>query len=180
MQIIPYAELQPVPWANGGGITREIAVRRDADGLLWRLSLADVATEGPFSAFPAMRRILTVISGPGMILDTPDGPLAARPLVPLSFAGDLPVTGRLPDGPIRDLNVIFRPDRVAAYVALCTGCVRHDDADHSLRMVHIVASGARLGRRRLAPGTTVIAPDGPVIPDPGTAILAIAISPNST
>lgn len=74
--MIPYDTLVAAPWANGGGITREIAALRGAGGILWRISLADVDAEGPFSVFAGLRRILTVIEGAGMVLEDP-GPAGA-------------------------------------------------------------------------------------------------------
>src|SRR5690606_25010421 len=106
------------PWKNGGGVTHEIARAEDAAGLIWRLSVAEVAADGPFSPFPGLARILTVIDGAGMVLDTPEGPIAARPLIPVAFPGDLPVHGQLVNGHLRDLNVIFDPRRIAAAVSV--------------------------------------------------------------
>ena len=72
MKIIRFANLATAPWKNGGGVTREIA-RLDSDGaMVWRLSIADVAVEGPFSKFAGMQRILTVIEGAGMRLERGD------------------------------------------------------------------------------------------------------------
>ena len=42
MQIIRREDLVATPWKNGGGITHEIARVSDGDGLLWRLSVAEV------------------------------------------------------------------------------------------------------------------------------------------
>ncbi|MFT3672511.1 HutD family protein [Aestuariivirga sp.] len=68
MDIIRRSQFQTVPWNNGGGITHEVA-REDEDGKLhWRLSLAEVGRDGPFSLFPGLARILTVIDGVGMDL----------------------------------------------------------------------------------------------------------------
>jgi len=106
------------PWKNGGGITHEIA-RQDRGGtLLWRLSIAEVAQDGPFSAFPGLSRILTVIEGAGLYLDTPRGRLDALPFAPLAFSGDLPVQSRLIDGPIRDFNLIWDASHLSASVRL--------------------------------------------------------------
>lgn len=108
MQIIRPGAFVRQPWKNGGGVTHEVA-RAGKSAPFWRLSIAEVATEGPFSAFPGMMRILTVIEGAGMALDTPLGWLTALPLQPVQFSGDLPVHGRLLAGPVRDLNLIFDP-----------------------------------------------------------------------
>jgi len=77
-----------------------------------------VASDGPFSAFAGLSRILTIIEGAGLVLETPEGPLAAEPFKPLAFSGDLAVTSRMLDGPIRDFNVIYNARRMTAEVAL--------------------------------------------------------------
>ncbi len=118
MRRIPQAQFQTAPWKNGGGITHEIARHRDGDALVWRISLAEVTTDGPFSSFPGLTRILTVIDGAGLDLHGPQGVLPARPLAPVRFAGDTPVDGRLLDGPCRDVNVIFDGHCVEASVSV--------------------------------------------------------------
>lgn len=124
MRLILPADFTTQAWKNGGGVTHEIA-RADRDGqLVWRLSIAEVASDGPFSTFPGLRRILTVIDGAGLYLDTPDTRLAALPLAPLAFSGDLPVTSRLIGGPIRDFNVIFDGAKLGCRVTLISGPAR--------------------------------------------------------
>lgn len=117
MKILRYADLVPVPWKNGGGVTREIA-RQEQDGeFAWRLSIADVASEGAFSPFPGLRRILTVIDGPGMLLDRLNLEAhAANLFEPVAFSGDEPINGLLPHGPCRDFNVIWNPAFASASV----------------------------------------------------------------
>lgn len=121
MDIVQRRDLVASPWKNGGGVTYEIA-RRDADdGLLWRLSIAEVADDGPFSVFEGLTRILTVIEGAGLVLRTPDGPLQARPFRPVTFSGETPVVGDLVDGTVHDVNVIFDASRIAADVEVLHG-----------------------------------------------------------
>jgi environmental stress-induced protein Ves len=116
MKILPPERFLTTPWKNGGGITHEIA-RLEAGGrMVWRLSVAEVGADGPFSRFDGLMRILTVIEGAGLSLVTPAGNLAALPCRPVRFPGDLPVDGRLIAGPVRDLNVIFDPGLVEARV----------------------------------------------------------------
>ena len=121
MRIVLPQDFHTQPWKNGGGVTHEIA-REDRDGaLLWRLSIAEVASDGPFSTFTGLSRILTVIDGAGLYLHTPKGRLDALPLAPVAFSGDLPVQSRMIDGPIRDFNVIWDESRLSASVQLVTG-----------------------------------------------------------
>ena len=112
MRVLRAADRIATPWKNGGGATREVASFPPGAGLddfAWRVSLADVSTDGPFSTFPGVDRVLTVIEGGGLVLDV-DGRMlaldAASP--PLAFPGDVTVGARLTGGPIRDLNLMAR------------------------------------------------------------------------
>ena len=53
-----------MPWRNGRGTTLEIA-REPArgEGFAWRLSLADIAEDGEFSAYPGYSRALVLVDG---------------------------------------------------------------------------------------------------------------------
>ena len=59
--IVRAADVRPEPWANGGGTTRELA---RADDGSWRISLADIGSDGPFSVLAGRHRVLTVVEGP--------------------------------------------------------------------------------------------------------------------
>ena len=101
-----------MPWKNGGGETTEIAVSPAAAGLddfEWRISMALVKDDGPFSVFPGIDRTLSILDGNGMRL-TIDGKPAAltKASPPLSFAADLATNAVLIDGAITDLNVMSR------------------------------------------------------------------------
>ena len=104
-------------WRNGGGSTREIARHPDgADHWLWRLSIARVESDGPFSSFPGIDRHLLLLSGNGLRLRFDDGTLQVLmpPHGALRFAGDEAVHGELIDGPVTDFNLMWRRDRVTA------------------------------------------------------------------
>jgi environmental stress-induced protein Ves len=110
--VYPAAERQFRPWKNGGGQTAEIAVSPAGAGFGdfdWRISTAIVATDGPFSCFPEVDRVLTVIEGGAMRLQVA-GQVhlldAASP--PLAFAGEAPCTAELLAGPLLDFNVMTR------------------------------------------------------------------------
>lgn len=136
--VIAWKNLTAEPWRKGGGVTRQVLSRRLADsgGWIpaehdwdWRLSIADVDSSGPFSAFPGMTRILTVIEGAGITL-TVDGRVENleryRPFV---FDGGAETSAALPHGPIRDLNLIARTGTVSADVT-----IEHVDARRPLLM----------------------------------------------
>ncbi|MFQ0816027.1 HutD-family protein [Brucella anthropi] len=104
-----------MPWKNGGGITVEIAIHPQAasvEDFDWRLSMATVAGDGPFSVFPGIDRTLSVLEGEGIVLDIEGQatPLT-RESAPLAFAADARVSARLIDKAITDLNVMTRRGR---------------------------------------------------------------------
>jgi uncharacterized protein len=123
MRIVRMPELKTAPWKNGGALTREIAVCRSGDQLAWRLSMADVASDGPFSRFEGLVRILTVVEGNGMDLISAEGPQAAVYGLPVRFDGALGIESRLRDGPLRDLNLMFNPMLCEGAVTLLKGPV---------------------------------------------------------
>lgn len=113
MQILKAQDYRRMPWKNGGGETAEIAVfppGSGLDGFDWRISMATVATDGPFSAFPGIDRTLTILSGGGILLET-EGEAAIslnRMAPPHAFAADRPSFAVLLDGDVIDLNVMTR------------------------------------------------------------------------
>ncbi len=69
MRILRAADHKRMPWKNGGGETVEIAVAPQDAALGdfdWRISMATVAADGPFSIFPGIDRTLSILSGSGM------------------------------------------------------------------------------------------------------------------
>jgi environmental stress-induced protein Ves len=114
-RLLPQAGFRAMPWRNGGGTTWEIAQGNfdGGEGWDWRLSRAEIASDGPFSVFPQIDRVLTVIEGEGITLRLDDA--APRTLYAgedIRFAGEVSVGCTLVDGPTRDLNLMV--DRRAA------------------------------------------------------------------
>jgi uncharacterized protein len=111
-------ELPATPWKNGGGVTREIVCQPQSAGLGagmndfdWRVSIAHIASDGPFSAFPGVDRVITLLSGGGVHLLSEGGQVNHRldmPLAPFAFAGEAPIHARLLAGDCRDFNVMTR------------------------------------------------------------------------
>ena len=113
MHVLRLSDYKRMPWKNGGGETLEIAVfppEAPAGAFDWRISMATVAANGPFSSFPGIDRTLTVIDGDAMELTVEGHPpaLLYQGSEPYSFPGDVPTSGRLRSGPIADLNVMVR------------------------------------------------------------------------
>ncbi|SCX92113.1 HutD/Ves family protein [Microvirga guangxiensis] len=114
-RVIRNRDLVRVPWRNGGGTTAEVAAFPEGSGFdsfSWRISMADVASDGPFSLFPGIDRTLILVEGDGIELDVEGIAYQLDRASPkLSFSGDNITTGHLLSGPIRDLNVMTRRGR---------------------------------------------------------------------
>ena len=123
MILLPASHRAAQPWKNGGGVTREVAAfppGAGMDSFLWRVSIADVASDGPFSNFPGIDRTLTILTGAGIALDMGGDLLRLLPGNPVSFPGDQPAAATLLNGPVTDLNVMTRRGKVAHSVTALT------------------------------------------------------------
>lgn len=108
-QLVSADQVNAVPWRNGGGVTRELLAWPTPAHWRVRLSMADIARDGPFSAFDGVRRWLVLLSGHGIALSLPDGETRLQPGgAPLAFDGATAPACRLLDGPVRDLNLMCR------------------------------------------------------------------------
>ncbi|WP_037083888.1 HutD/Ves family protein [Neorhizobium vignae] len=116
MKILRASDYKRMPWKNGGGETVEIAVfpaGASIDDFDWRISMATVASDGPFSIFPGVDRTLSILSGNGMELTIDGGAPVTLELSsgPRPFRADRPVFAALVDGVTTDLNVMTRRSR---------------------------------------------------------------------
>ena len=121
-ELIALDAIAPQPWKNGAGLTREIAASpaggADFD---WRISVAEVSRDAPFSAFPGVDRCIVLLRGAGMVLREHGGAWLHRldeTLQPFSFSGDDKLDARLIDGANSDLNVMVRRGRYRSEVAV--------------------------------------------------------------
>ncbi|WP_264211926.1 HutD/Ves family protein [Leisingera thetidis] len=134
---------RPVSWKNGGGVTRELALREKDGQMIWRLSLADITRDGPFSAFPGLARIHCIVEGDGHTLSNSKTRLEARPLEPLSFDGGLQLETRLRNGPCKAFNVIYDPARVTASAGILGAC--DVPAVNGVHVLFVVSGSLDLG-----------------------------------
>lgn len=136
LQRFDLQELPATPWKNGGGLSTEI-VRGplsgpDANGMhgteasdwLWRVSVACIASDGPFSRFDGIERQILLLSGAGVLLHQGSVPLHRldTPLQPYAFAGETAIEAtRLdtaPQASSLDLNVMTRRGAAAAHIEI--------------------------------------------------------------
>jgi environmental stress-induced protein Ves len=117
MIFLPAARRVAQPWKNGAGVTREVASFPPGSGLEtfdWRVSIANVDADGPFSIFPGVDRTLIILSGEGIALQVAGRSNRLRPGdEPFFFPADQPASCALLGGPVVDLNIMSRRGEIA-------------------------------------------------------------------
>lgn len=133
VRVLRFADYPVVPSRNGKGVTREIAAsavpmastNRDPGGETlpptpaptpaWRISMATVDDDVPFSAFPGQVRAVGVVDGDGIEL-TVDGRMSVLRLGETfgPFEGGAAASARPLGGVALDLGLIFDPARTRA------------------------------------------------------------------
>ena len=117
LQIAPLAGAAAQPWRNGGGVTRELLAWPASAGDDWalRVSVAQIESDGPFSAFPGIDRWFAVVEGAGVTLQfEPDTHRLTPDSRPLFFDGGTAPGCALIDGATLDLNLMVRRDAGSA------------------------------------------------------------------
>jgi uncharacterized protein len=145
MSIVPFAELKAVPWKNGLGITREIAVEpagATMEDFVWRVSIADVDTASPFSRFPGVDRTIVLLEGDGftMTLDGTREHALTTPCQSFAFAGELSVEVTLVGGATRDFNLMVRRGAAHGSIDVVRGPASVDAT--GVALIHIANGNA--------------------------------------
>ena len=118
MHVRHFSDYLDTPWRNGGGRTLELYKSGDDA----RISLATVASSGPFSVFPGCDRHLMLLDGTGFHLN--DGAvLFHEALRPESFAGGANWHCSLVDpGTVsHDFGVISHPSTTETFLTVVRG-----------------------------------------------------------
>lgn len=113
VRLIRSADYPTRPWKNGGGSTRDIAVSPPGaalDDFVWRLSLAQVDRDGPFSRFDEVDRTLVLLSG-AMTLHEPGRRIDLARHQPVMFEGERMIEATVAGGATLDFNVMTRRGR---------------------------------------------------------------------
>ena len=113
--IVPVADIAPVPWRNGGGVTRELLAWPEPKDWLLRVSVAEIHQSGDFSAYPGIDRWFAVLQGGGVQLATagtgPTELTASQPALH-AFSGDAATHCTALGAPTLDFNLMTRRSRV--------------------------------------------------------------------
>jgi environmental stress-induced protein Ves len=118
MSIVRLRDCPAVPWKNGLGRTRELAVYPPGAGMqdfVWRASVAEVDSAAPFSSFEGVDRHIALLEGAGFTMTLDDGRSHAltTPFAPFAFPGEAKVTIVLHGGSTRDINLMLRRSKAS-------------------------------------------------------------------
>jgi uncharacterized protein len=119
-QVVRLKDIEPTPWRNGGGTTRELIAWPDSAAWLWRASVAEVLQDGPFSSFAGVERWFAVLEGDGVCL-TVDGymHMLTKSDQPLAFNGAATTTCELLGGATQDFNLMVQGGATARMLRVC-------------------------------------------------------------
>lgn len=117
--------LPDIVWKNGAGRTREIAplpAGPGASDFLWRISVAEIVGNAPFSTFTGIDRTFLVASPGTLHMKIGGSERDAGFGQPLAFPGEAEVSVEALTGPTRNINLMTRR-------GLCEGSidVQHQD-----------------------------------------------------
>lgn len=138
-------------WRNGGGETREIVSLPPADEhFSWRISIATLAADGPFSFFPGVDRVITLLEGEGVELTVSGKTHRLLRHQPFAFAGEEQIECHLSNGVSCDFNVMTRRETHRAKVRLISDCcpLHADEAG----VVYVLDGEWMTGKKRLQKG----------------------------
>jgi environmental stress-induced protein Ves len=107
-QRVRLSEVPAQAWRNGGGLTHELMSQPPGDWR-WRISVARIDRDGPFSHFPQVQRHFAVLRGAGVRLEIEGRwhELHAGGAV-LAFDGGQTCEAFLIEGPSLDFNLMSR------------------------------------------------------------------------
>lgn len=108
-QQIKLQDVPPSPWKNGGGTTQALVCWPNSTEWIFRMSVARIDSDGPFSEFKGVSRWFAVLQGEGVALQFPEKRVVLDSKDPvLQFSGDSPCQCCLTDGPTLDFNLMVQ------------------------------------------------------------------------
>jgi uncharacterized protein len=154
MQVRRIESIAPERWRNGGGITRAVA----SEGDDWRVSIAEVERDGPYSSFEGIARISLVLRGLGVKLRHADDSVILMPFEAVEYDGGTAWDASLIGGTVTALNVMTR---IGTYRARVQAIVRPVTVDAGYAAV-VVALDAECRCDSVSIGTGEVAVIAPV------------------
>ncbi|MFB2637772.1 HutD family protein [Shewanella bicestrii] len=126
IRIIRYEECESSLWKNGGGSTKQLLIwpkGADLSNFDFRISIATISSDGPFSLFHGIGRQLCILEGEGVRLNIKGNDLGQSEEIvlrpndpPFCFNGETQIESKLLDKQILDFNVMTRRGKYHACI----------------------------------------------------------------
>jgi len=143
LRVVELDAIEPTPWKNGGGTTRDLLAWPDPAAWQLRISVAAIERNGPFSEFGGIERWFAVLHGSGVALQLGGARREIRRgEPPLRFDGALAPMCWLLDGPTSDLNLLVR--RAAGTAAMHDAVPGHEWTSDAAWRAGVSAGAAEL------------------------------------
>ncbi|WP_228764540.1 HutD family protein [Limnohabitans sp. Rim11] len=108
-QQIKLQDVPPSPWKNGGGTTQALVCWPNSTEWIFRMSVARIDSDGPFSEFKGVSRWFAVLQGEGVALQFPEKRVVLGAKDPvIQFSGNAPCHCCLTNGPTLDFNLMVQ------------------------------------------------------------------------
>ena len=111
-----FTDYQPMPWPNGMGITYEVVRAPESGDFDWRISLADIDNDCPFSVLEGIDRWIVLMEGDYMVLKNETDEHKIVEDAPFFYPGEIAFDCTLGGGPARDLNIMTRRGKTDSHV----------------------------------------------------------------
>ena len=140
-EILRARDREARPWKNGGGSTADVYVYpagATLDTFDWRVSIATIAADGPFSTFAGVDRFLVPLSAAGLDLETASGVRHLERWQVFEFGGEESIAAVGVAATSTDLNLMVRRQATEGFIEI----VRVDGAFEADAALIVVLAGA--------------------------------------
>lgn len=178
IEILKPSEYRTRPWKNGGGVTAEIAADAEASPPAWRLSLATIERDGPFSDFRGYdRTIVALDDGVRLVVDGEE--IELRRHEPFAFRGESTVQAHV-TGRTQDVNVMTQRAEFTHDVEILRTAQRYLVDDDELVFAYVLCGEAKVEDLQCAAGETAYLDElerFDIVPGADSAVCVIHITP---
>lgn len=178
VELLRPSQYRRQPWKNGGGITDEIAADAESPPA-WRISIATIERDGPFSDFRGFDRTIVALDE-GVTLNVDGHEEHLRLHEPFDFRGEAKVHAHVSVSAARDLNVMTLRDEFAHDVEVVTTPQRYLVDEDELLFAYVLRGDAVVSDLQCAAGETAYLDEVErfdVIPGPDSAVCVVHITP---
>jgi len=158
IEVIRASDYREQPWKNGGGLTREIAVAFADDAskrVLWRVSLATIDRDGPFSEFRGYDRTIVALDADPVELEVDGTSVLLERGQAHEFRGEARVACRLRGTATRDLNAMTLRNAFVHDVEIVTSAQRFVLDEDEIAFVYAIEGDTAVENTPCAAGDTI-------------------------